>query len=100
MPKFPGLHTHQRAIDAGEEWHGCTVHFVTEDLDGGPLIIQGRVPVLPDDCADELAARVLEVEHQIYPEAARMFAAGRLHYRDGSAWLDGKRLEEPIEFQA
>ncbi len=99
LPKFPGLDTHQRAIDAGEKWHGCTVHFVTEDLDGGPLIIQGRVPVMPDDSATELAARVLAVEHRIYPEAARMFAAGRLQCRDGSAWLDGERLEEPVQYQ-
>ena len=98
LPKFPGLDTHQRAIDAGEKWHGSTVHFVTEDLDGGPAIIQGRVPVLPDDSATELAARVLAVEHRIYPEAARMFAAGRIECRDGSAWLDGKRLSEPVQW--
>ena len=99
LPKFPGLDTHQRAIDAGEEWHGSTVHFVTEDLDGGPAIIQGRVPVMPDDSAAGLAARVLELEHRIYPEAARMFAAGRLECRDGSAWLDGERLEEPLQYR-
>ncbi len=100
LPRFPGLDTHQRAIDAGDKWHGCTVHFVTEDLDGGPAIIQGRVPVMPDDSASELAARVLKVEHQIYPEAARLFAAGRLQYRDGDAWLDGERLLEPVRFRA
>ena len=98
LPKFPGLDTHQRAIDGGETWHGSTVHFVTEDLDGGPRIIQGRVPVMPDDSAAELAARVLAVEHRIYPEAARLFAAGRIEYRDGSAWLDGERLDEPVQF--
>ena len=98
LPKFPGLDTHQRAIDAGEEWHGSTVHFVTEELDGGPAIIQGRVPVMPDDSAAELAARVLAVEHRIYPEAARMFAAGRLKCRDGATWLDGERLTEPLQY--
>lgn len=98
LPKLPGLDTHQRAIDAGEELHGCTVHFVTEDLDGGPSVIQGRVPVLAGDSTAELAARVLAVEHRIYPEAARMFAAGRLEYRDGAAWLDGERLDEPVQF--
>lgn len=99
LPKFPGLNTHQRAIDAGEAWHGCTVHFVTEDLDGGPAIIQGRVPVRPGEAAEELAARVLEIEHRIYPEAARLFAAGRLDYRDGSAWLDGERLGQPLQYE-
>ena len=98
LPKYPGLDTHQRAIDAGDEWAGSTVHFATEQLDGGPRIIQGRVPVQPDDTADSLAARVLKVEHQIYPEAAALFAAGRLEYRDGAAWLDGKALEAPIQF--
>ncbi len=98
LPKYPGLDTHQRAIDDGAQWHGSTVHFVTEDLDGGPAIIQGRVPVLPDDSATELAARVLVVDHKIYPEAARLFAAGRIACRDGSAWLDGERLSEPLQY--
>lgn len=100
LPKYPGLDTHQRAIDAGDKWHGSTVHFATEELDGGPRIIQGRVPVLAGDTAETLAARVLEVEHQIYPQAAALFAAGRLEYRDGGAWLDGARLNEPLQFDA
>ena len=100
LPKYPGLDTHQRAIDAGDQWHGCTVHFVTAELDSGAAIIQGRVPVLPEDTADELAARVLQVEHRIYPQAAAMFAAGRLKCQDGSAWLDGERLLEPVQFAA
>lgn len=99
LPKFPGLDTHQRAIDAGEELHGSTVHFVTEDLDGGPAIIQGSVPVMPDDSAARLAARVLAVEHKIYPEAARLFAAGRIQFRDGATWLDGARLAEPLQYR-
>lgn len=98
LPLYPGLDTHQRAIDAGDQWAGSTVHFVTEELDGGPLVIQGRVPVARDDTARSLAARVLKVEHQIYPEAAALFAAGRLEHRDGTAWLDGQRLEKPIAF--
>ncbi len=98
LPKFPGLDTHQRAIDAGEEWHGSTVHFVTEELDGGPAIIQGRVPVMPDDSATELAARVLTIEHRIYPEAARLLVAGQIDCRDGAAWLDGERLVEPLQW--
>lgn len=97
LPKYPGLETHQRAIDAGDEWHGSTVHFATEDLDAGPRIIQGRVRVLANDTAESLATRVLKVEHQIYPQAAALFAAGRLKYRDGGAWLDDQRLDEPLQ---
>ena len=87
------------AIDAGDQWHGSTVHFANEELDGGPRIIQGRVPILADDTAATLAARVLEVEHRIYPQAAALFAAGRLEYRDGDAWFDGARLDEPLQFE-
>jgi phosphoribosylglycinamide formyltransferase 1 len=96
LPRFPGLDTHRRALDAGDRWHGCTVHFVTEQLDGGPRIIQGRVPVLADDTASRLAERVLAVEHRIYPQAAALVASGRVVCRDGEAWLDGKRLAEPL----
>jgi phosphoribosylglycinamide formyltransferase 1 len=76
LPKYPGLHTHQRAIDSGDTEAGATVHLVTEELDGGPVILQARVPVLPDDTSETLAARVLLQEHRIYPEAARMVATG------------------------
>ncbi len=96
LPGYPGLHTHQRVLDAGDEWHGCTVHFVTAELDGGPAIIQGWVAVETGDTAETLAARVLEVEHRIYPRAAALLSSGRLELRNGSAWLDGERLEEPI----
>lgn len=98
LPRFRGLNTHQRAIEAGDRWHGCTVHFVTEQLDGGPRIAQARVPVLPDDTAPRLAARVLEIEHRIYPWAAGLVASGRVRYRDGEAWYDGERLHEPLLF--
>jgi phosphoribosylglycinamide formyltransferase-1 len=98
LPKYPGLHTHQRAIDAGDSWHGATVHFVTEELDSGPLIIQGRVPIEESDDAKSLAARTLVIEHRIYPEAARLFATGRLVFRDGQTLLDGEPLLEPIRF--
>jgi phosphoribosylglycinamide formyltransferase 1 len=98
LPAYPGLHTHQRAIDNKDKWHGCTVHFVTDELDGGPPIIQGRVPVLPDDTADTLAARVLEVEHKIYPVAANLLASGRVSCGNGVAILDGQPLEQPIGF--
>jgi phosphoribosylglycinamide formyltransferase-1 len=97
LPRFPGLETHRRALDAGDRVHGCTVHFVTEQLDGGPRIIQGRVPVLEDDTPGLLAERVLAVEHRIYPRAAELVASGRVVCRDGDAWLDGKRLAGPLQ---
>jgi phosphoribosylglycinamide formyltransferase-1 len=90
LPKFPGLDTHQRAIEAGEKEHGATVHFVTEELDGGPIVLQGRVPIQTDDHADELARRVLEMEHRIYPQTVKWFAEGRLRLRGDAALLDGK----------
>jgi phosphoribosylglycinamide formyltransferase-1 len=96
LPKYPGLNTHQRVIDAGERWHGSTVHFVTEALDAGPRILQGRVPVLGNDTAGALSARVQAVEHRIYPEAAALFASGRLEFRNGATWLDGSELDEPV----
>ena len=78
LPRFRGLHTHQRALDAGAAVHGCTVHLVDQSLDGGPILAQARVPVLPGDDADRLAARVLKEEHLLYPEVVRAAAAGRL----------------------
>ncbi|MGV8939310.1 MAG: phosphoribosylglycinamide formyltransferase [Allorhizobium sp.] len=89
LPLFPGLHTHQRAIDAGMTTAGCTVHFVTEGMDEGPVILQSSVPVLADDTAETLAARVLVVEHQSYPQALRLVAEGRVEMRtDGSVARD------------
>jgi len=78
LPSFPGLHTHQRALEAGVRVHGTTVHFVTPTLDCGPIVIQAAVPVLPGDDEAALAARVLEQEHRIYPQAVRWFVEGRL----------------------
>ena len=92
LPKYPGLHTHQRAIDAGDAEHGVTVHFVTAELDGGPSVLQARVPVLTQDTASTLAARVLEQEHIIYPQAANWFCQGRLTLAHNQALLDGKPI--------
>jgi phosphoribosylglycinamide formyltransferase-1 len=100
LPKYPGLNTHQRAIEAGEKWHGSTVHFVTGELDGGPRILQGRVPVRSDDTASRLSARVQAVEHKIYPRAAALFASGRIEYRNGDTWLDGAKLDEPVQWRS
>ncbi len=88
LPKYPGLHTHQRALDAGDREAGVTVHFVTPELDGGPPIIQARVPVEAGDTAESLAARVLVLEHEIYPIAARWLLQGRLKLNNKGAFLD------------
>jgi len=96
LPKFKGLHTHRRALEAGEKVHGASVHFVTEALDGGPVVLQARVPVKPDDTPEILAARVLEKEHVIYPMVVRWFAEGRLELRDGRVWFDGRPLARPL----
>jgi phosphoribosylglycinamide formyltransferase-1 len=100
LPKFKGLQTHQRAVDAGEREHGASVHFVTPELDGGPVILQARVPVKPGDSAEQLAARVLLQEHRIYPEVIRWFAEGRLQLRDQQVWLDGQPLAQPLQFDS
>ncbi|WP_323017958.1 phosphoribosylglycinamide formyltransferase [Castellaniella sp.] len=84
LPAFPGLHTHQQALAQGVQWHGCTVHFVTPVLDHGPIIAQGAIPVLGGDTPDDLAARLLPVEHQIYVQVLRWLAQGRVSlYDDG-----------------
>ena len=95
LPKYRGLHTHQRALDAGESMHGASVHFVTEELDGGPVVLQARVPVLSGDDADTLAARVLKKEHIIYPTVVRWIAEGKIRMRDGRIFKDGRELEAP-----
>ncbi|ADP09686.1 Phosphoribosylglycinamide formyltransferase [Erwinia sp. Ejp617] len=92
LPKYPGLHTHRQAIENGDEEHGTSVHFVTEQLDGGPVILQAKVPVFSDDTEDDIAARVQHQEHAIYPLVVSWFVDGRLAMRDGAAWLDGQRL--------
>jgi phosphoribosylglycinamide formyltransferase-1 len=83
LPKFPGLHTHRQALEAGESKHGATVHFVTAELDHGPIVCQADVPILPGDTEDTLAQRVLEQEHVIYPRAVRWFVEGKLKIEDG-----------------
>lgn len=92
LPKYQGLHTHQRALDADDEEHGASVHFVTEELDGGPVVLQAKVPVFEDDTAVELAQRVHVQEHLIYPLVINWFCKQRLVMTDGKAWLDGMLL--------
>ncbi|PTS82921.1 phosphoribosylglycinamide formyltransferase [Pseudomonas sp. HMWF032] len=92
LPKYKGLHTHQRALEAGDSEHGCSVHFVSEELDGGPLVVQAVVPVQSDDSPTSLAQRVHEQEHVIYPLAVRWFAEGRLQLAAQGAMLDEQLL--------
>ncbi|MDY7218977.1 phosphoribosylglycinamide formyltransferase [Denitrificimonas sp. JX-1] len=92
LPKHKGLNTHQRAIDAGDHQHGCSVHFVTEELDGGPVVIQAALPIQSNDTAEQLAQRVHALEHQIYPLAVRWFADGRLQLSEQGALLDQQPL--------
>ncbi|MGI1678567.1 MAG: phosphoribosylglycinamide formyltransferase [Cellvibrionaceae bacterium] len=92
LPKYPGLHTHQRAIDAGDKEHGVTVHFVTEELDGGPPILQAKVPILDSDTPDTLAQRLLIQEHVIYPLAVKWFAQEKLLLKNGKAYLKNELL--------
>jgi phosphoribosylglycinamide formyltransferase-1 len=92
LPKYQGLHTHQRAIDAGDKEHGVSVHFVTEELDGGPVILQAKVPIFEGDTAEDLAERVHEQEHRIYPLVVKWFCQQRLAMINGKAVLDGKIL--------
>jgi len=96
LPKYPGLDTHARALAAGDSYHGSTVHFVTEELDGGPRILAGRLATKPGETAGDLQARVQSMEHQLYPQAAGLFASGRLAYRDGRAFLDAVVMDEPL----
>lgn len=100
LPRYRGLHTHQRALEAGDAVHGASVHFVTPELDGGPVVLQARVPVRTDDNEVTLAARVLAQEHRIYPQCIGWYAAGRLKFRDGAAVLDGRVLESPLVVEA
>ena len=92
LPKYKGLHTHQRALEGGEREHGCSVHFVTEELDGGPLVVQAVIPIAPADTPDSLAQRVHIQEHRIYPLAVRWFAEGRVRLSEQGASLDGQLL--------
>ena len=92
LPQYPGLHTHERALAAGDEEHGCSVHFVTAQLDGGPVILQAKVPVFAGDDADSLRQRVHVQEHAIYPLVVHWFGCGRLALVDDGALLDGQLL--------
>ncbi len=99
LPKYRGLHTHRRVLETDDTTHGCSIHLVTDELDGGPLIIQSKVPVLADDTEDILAKRVLKDEHIIYPMVVNWYAQGRLQFTEQQILFDGKVLEKPIILQ-
>lgn len=92
LPKYQGLHTHRRAIEAGDAEHGASVHFVTEELDGGPVVLQARVPIFAEDSEAEVAARVQVQEHAIYPLVVSWFCMGRLVMMQEKALMDGEPL--------
>lgn len=95
LPKFQGLNTHQRALDAGEKVHGASVHFVTTELDGGPVVAQARLMIQNGETATALATRVHELEHALYPQVIGWFACGRLKCQNDRVFLDGQRLSSP-----
>ena len=99
LPAFPGLHTHRRALQEGVKLHGCTVHFVTPQVDHGPIVIQAAVPVRAADTEATLAARVLEQEHRIYPLAIRWFVEGRLVVENGVVRVDGTEARQAVLFE-
>jgi phosphoribosylglycinamide formyltransferase-1 len=102
LPLYRGLNTHRRVLAAGDAHHGASVHFVTADLDSGPVVLQSRVPVLPGDTEKTLAERVQQSEHIIYPKVIGWIAQQRLVLREGRVWFDGESLDEPMveEFRA
>lgn len=97
LPAYRGLHTHARVLAAGETWHGSSIHFVTAELDGGPVVLQGRLPIRPGETEDDLRERVQGLEHRLYPKVLGWIARGRLRWQDGP-WFDGAPLREPIQW--
>jgi phosphoribosylglycinamide formyltransferase-1 len=98
LPKYRGLHTHRRVLEAGDPWHGCSVHFVTDELDGGAVIAQAEIPVKKGDDEHALRVRLQAREHVIYPEVIGWYAAGRMRLEDGHVVLDGVPLTTPKMF--
>jgi phosphoribosylglycinamide formyltransferase-1 len=96
LPKYTGLDTHRRVLAAGDSHHGASVHFVTEELDGGPLVLQSRITVRPGETEEMVSGRVHATEHIIYPKVVGWLAQGRLAWRGDAPWLDGRRLTQPV----
>jgi phosphoribosylglycinamide formyltransferase-1 len=99
LPKYSGLNTHQRSLESGDSSHGCSVHFATTELDGGPVILQASVPILKNDNTDILAKRVLEKEHIIYPKCVEWLCEDRIYYKEGCAYFDNEPLNAPLQLE-
>ncbi len=97
LPKYPGTNTHQRALDSKDQWHGASIHFVVPEVDAGPVIVQGRLRIRPDDSSDSLQQRIHKIEHVLYPLALRWFAQGRLSIKTDKVLLDGETSTEQLQ---
>lgn len=97
LPKYPGVNTHQRAIEAGDQWHGASIHFVVPEVDAGPLILQGRLALRPNDTAESLQQRIHKIEHELYPQAVNWFAQNRLSVSNGKVLLDGETSDQQLQ---
>jgi len=97
LPKYTGVNTHQRAIDAGETWHGASIHYVIPELDAGPVILQGRLKITPNDSSDTLQQRIHTIEHQLYPLAVKWITEGRLTIENKQVLLDGELSEQQLQ---
>lgn len=97
LPKYPGTNTHQRALDANENWHGASIHFVVPEVDAGPIILQGRLPIKAEDSTETLQQRIHTIEHKLYPLAVKWFAEGRLSIANGEVLLDGENSPEQLQ---
>ena len=97
LPKYPGVDTHQRAIDAGEQWHGASIHFVVPEVDAGPVILQGRLAINEDDTPESLQQRIHKVEHKLYPLAVKWFSQKRLQNQNGKILLDGELSPKQLQ---
>ncbi|MBX2846889.1 MAG: phosphoribosylglycinamide formyltransferase [Acidiferrobacterales bacterium] len=97
LPKYPGTNTHERAIDARDQWHGASVHFVVPEVDAGPIILQGRLPITENDTPETLQQRIHKIEHIIYPEAVKWFAENRLDITNNKVLLDGETSPSQLQ---
>ncbi len=96
LPKYPGLHTHRRALENNDEYHGTSVHFVTEELDGGPVIAQSQTKILAEDNEDSLLKRVQSLEHNLYPVTAKLVLDNDVIWKNGEVYFQNKELEQPL----